>query len=66
MTLEQMQKQLEEIQQMDMSNISPEQLGEVLNKLNTILAQSEESLINTTLIEINQIENNEDDETDNS
>jgi hypothetical protein len=62
MNLEQMQKQLEDIQQMDISNLTPEQLTEVLNTLSTIMVKSEESLINTTLIEINQIENNEDDE----
>ena len=66
MNLEQMQKQLEDIQQMDMSNLTSEQLAEVLNKLSTIMAQSEETLINTTLLEVNQIENNEEDETDNS
>jgi hypothetical protein len=66
MNLEQMQKQLEDIQQMDMSNLTSEQLAEVLNKLSTIMTQSEETLINTTLLEVNQIENNEEDETDNS
>jgi len=66
MNLEQIQKQLEEIQQIDMSNLSSEQLDEVLSKLSTILSQSEESLINTTLLDINKIENNEEDETDNS
>ena len=59
MNLEQIQKQLEDIQQMDMSNLSPEQLAEVLNTLSTIMAQSEESLINTSLIEINKPEENE-------
>jgi len=57
-----MQKQLEDIQQMDISNLTPEQLTEVLNTLSTIMAKSEESLINTTLIEINQIENNNDED----
>jgi hypothetical protein len=62
MNLEEMQKQLEDIQQMDISNLTPEQLTEVLNTLSTIMAKSEESLINTTLIEINQIENNNDED----
>ena len=62
MDLEEMQKQLEDIQQMDISNLTPEQLTEVLNTLSTIMAKSEESLINTTLIEINQIENNNDED----
>jgi hypothetical protein len=62
MNLEEMQKQLEDIQKMDISNLTPEQLTEVLNTLSTIMAKSEESLINTTLIEINQIENNNDED----
>jgi hypothetical protein len=66
MDLEQIQKQLEDIQQLDMSGLTSEQLDEVLSKLSTILAQSEESLINTTLLEINQqIENNDNDEDNN-
>ena len=64
MTLEQMQKQLEDIQQMDISNLTSEQLSEVLNTLSTIMAKSEETLINTTLLEINQTEENN--ETNNS
>ena len=62
MTLEQMQKQLEEIQQMDMSNFTSEQLNEVMEKLTAIINQSEETLINTSLIELNTPEN---DNTDN-
>jgi len=61
MNLEEMQKQLEEIQQMDMASLTSEQLAEVLNRLSTIMAQSEESLINTSLIELNTPENDEDD-----
>ena len=61
MTLEQMQKQLEEIQQMDMSNLTSEQLSEVLEKISTIMNQSEESLINTSLIELNKTENEDTD-----
>ena len=61
MTLEQMQKQLEEIQQMDMSNLTSEQLSEVLEKISTIMNQSEESLISTSLIELNKTENEDTD-----
>jgi hypothetical protein len=60
MNLEEMQKQLEDIQQMDISSLTSEQLAEVLNRLSTIMAQSEESLINTSLIELNTPENDED------
>ena len=61
MNLEQMQKQLEEIQQMDMSNLTSEQLSEVLEKISTIMNQSEESLISTSLIELNKTENEDTD-----
>jgi len=60
MNLEEMQKQLEDIQQMDIASLTSEQLAEVLNRLSTIMAQSEESLINTSLIELNTPENDED------
>ena len=62
MNLEQMQKQLEEIQQMDMSNLTSEQLSEVLEKISTIMNQSEESLINTSLIELNKTEDEDTDD----
>jgi len=62
MNLEQMQKQLEDIQQMDMASLTSEQLAEVLNRLSTIMAQSEESLINTSLIELNKTEENNDED----
>jgi hypothetical protein len=60
MNLEEMQKQLEDIQQMDIASLTSEQLAEVLNRLSTIMVQSEESLINTSLIELNTPENDED------
>ena len=62
MNLEEIQKQLEDIQQMDMTNLSPEQLSEVLNTLSTIMVQSEESLINTSLIELNKSEEDKDED----
>ena len=61
MNLEQMQKQLEEIQQMDLANLPPEKLAEIISQLSGIVDKSEETLINTTLIEINQINENEKD-----
>ena len=56
MNLEQMLKELEQIQQMDMSNLTSEQLTEVLDKLSGIVNQSEETIINTSLIELNKSE----------
>lgn len=56
MNLEQIQKQLEDIQKLDMSALSPEKLSEVLAQLSSLVDESEQSLINTTLIEINKPE----------
>jgi len=61
MNLEQMLKELEQIQQMNMSKLTPEQLTGVLDKLSGIVDQSEKTIINQSLIEINQIENNDED-----
>ena len=62
MNLEQMLKELEQIQQMDMTSLSPEQLTEVLDKLSGIVSQSEETIINTSLIELNKSEEDTDED----
>ena len=56
MNLEQIQKQLEDIQKTDMSKLSPEKLSELLSQLSSLVDESEQSLINTTLIELNKPE----------
>jgi len=66
MNLEKLKQEAEALQNIDISNFTPEQLTELVDKLSSLLDQSEESLINTTLIEVNKIENNDEDETDNS
>ncbi len=66
MSLEKLKQEAEALQNIDASQMTPEQLTELVNKLSSLLNQSEESLINTTLIEVNKIENNDEDETDNS
>jgi hypothetical protein len=66
MNLEKLQQEAEALQKVDPNSLTPEQLTEFVDKLSSLLDQSEESLMNTTLIEVNKIENNEDDETDNS
>ena len=66
MSLEKLKQEAEALQNIDASQMTPEQLTELVNKLSSLLDQSEESLINTTLIEVNKIENNDEDETDNS
>jgi hypothetical protein len=65
MNLEKLQQEAEALQKIDASQMTPEQLAEFVNKLSSILEQSEESLKNITLIELNKSENNED-ETNNS
>ena len=62
MNLEQMLKELEQIQQMDMSNLTPEQLTEVLDKLSGIVSQSEETIINQSLIDLNKSEEDNDED----
>jgi hypothetical protein len=62
MNLEQMLKELEQIQQMDMSNLTPEQLTEVLDKLSGIVSQSEETIINQSLIDLNKSEEDTDED----
>ena len=62
MNLEQMLKELEQIQQMDMSNLTPEQLTEVLDKLSGIVNQSEETIINQSLIDLNKSEEDNDED----
>ena len=66
MDLEKLQQEIKSLQNIEASQMTPEQLTELVNKLSSLLDQSEESLINTTLIEVNKIENNDEDETDNS
>ena len=64
MDLRKLLQELEAIQQMDTSTLSPEQLTELLNKISDIADQSEQSLLSTSLLEINKIE--EENEGDNS
>ena len=66
MDIEKLKQEAEALQKIDAANLTSEQLTELVDKLSSLLDQSEESLMNTTLIEVNKIENNEDDETDNS
>ena len=56
MDLQKLLQELEALQQMDTSTLSPEQLTELLNKISDIADQSEQSLLSTSLLEINKIE----------
>ena len=62
MSLEKLQQEAEALQALALTDLTPDQLSELLSKAMALLEESEQSLINTSLIEINQIENNEDDE----
>jgi hypothetical protein len=63
MDLEKLQQEAEALQKLDTSQMTPEQLSELFEKLTSILEQSEKSLTNTTFIE-SQTQN--EDETSNS
>jgi len=53
MDLEKLKQEAEALQNIDATQLSPEQLSALVDKLSSILDQSEESLLSTTLIDIN-------------
>ena len=59
MDLEKLQQEIKSLQNIEASQMTPEQLTELVNKLSSLLDQSEESLMNTTLIEENKTDNDE-------
>ena len=66
MDLEKLQQEAEALRNIDASQMTPEQLAELVEKISSLLDQSEQSLINTTLLEINETQKQEEDESDNS
>jgi len=66
MDLEKLQQEAEALRNIDHSQMTPEQLAELVEKISSLLDQSEQSLINTTLLEINETQKQEEDESDNS
>ena len=64
MDIEKLQQELNALHQIDTDQMTPEQLEALVEKLSSLLNHSEQSLLNTTLLEINQQQ--EEDETDNS
>jgi predicted P-loop ATPase/GTPase len=62
MNLEQLQQEADKLKAINPAALSPEQLSELITKLSSILDQSEESLINTSLIELNTNENESNDD----
>ena len=63
MDLEKLKQEAEALQVIDATSMTQEQLLELVERLSSLLDQSEESLVNTSLIEINTPN---EDETDNS
>ena len=63
MDLEKLKQEAEALQNIDVNQITPDQLTALVDKLSSLLEQSEQSLISTTLIELNKPEENA---TDNS
>ena len=59
MDLEKLKQEAEALQTVDASQMTPEQLAGLVDKLSSLLEQSEQSLLNNTLLEINKPENNE-------
>jgi hypothetical protein len=54
MDLEKLQQEAEALKQIDATQLTPEQLTSLVEQLSSLLERSEESLINTTLIEVKQ------------
>jgi hypothetical protein len=59
MDLEKLKQEAEALQNIDVNQITPDQLTALVDKLSSLLEQSEQSLISTTLIEINKTEEDE-------
>jgi len=59
--LEKLKKQAEALKDIDATSMTQEQLLELVDKLSSLLERSEESLLNTTLLEINKTDNDESD-----
>ena len=53
MDLEKLQQEAEALKQIDATQLTPEQLTSLVEQLSSLLERSEESLINTSLIEVN-------------
>ena len=62
MDLEKLQQEAEALKQINTAQLSPEQLEEFLTKAMNLLEQTQQSLLNTSLVEINKNENNESDD----
>jgi hypothetical protein len=61
MSLEKLQQEAEALQALASTDLTPEQLSELLEKLSSLIEESEQSLVNTSLIELNKIEDTDED-----
>jgi uncharacterized protein YgbK (DUF1537 family) len=57
--LEKLKKQAEALKDIDVSKLTTTEFEQLIEQVNKLVEDSEQSLINTTLIEINQPTNNE-------
>ena len=57
MDLEKLQQQAKELQALATTDLTPEQVSDLVNKAMSLLEESEQSLINTTLLELKTDEN---------
>jgi hypothetical protein len=64
MDLEKLQQEAEALKQINASQMTPEQLNEFFDRLASIIDKSEQSLINSTFIEL-QSQNNNDENQNN-
>ena len=64
MDLEKIQQEAEALKQINASQMTPEQLNEFFDRLASIIEKSEQSLINSTFIEL-QSQNNNDENQNN-
>ena len=62
MNLEKLQQETEALYALASTELSPEQLSDLLERLSSLLEESEQSLISTSLIELNKSEETTDED----
>jgi hypothetical protein len=54
MSLEKLQQEVEELKNTDVSNFTPDQLNQLIERLGSLLEKSEQTLLNLSITEINK------------
>ena len=54
MSLEKLQQEAEELKNTDVSNFTPDQLNQLIERLGSLLEKSEQTLLNLSITEINK------------